>query len=280
MFILKTKADALGEEKIRHAGWLDQVAKSGVAMTKKQVDEIRHAIVKGRPHLEAKMKSGTPPVALAATGSGGASSSGFQCREGPRRSPSRNPPVRSPVAFEAQGVPPPRTPHRGAAKRVFSDRGSDDPFAPTVQRHRDEQAKAAPSFRRNPNVDARLRDRPAWNIPSTPPRVVPALGAPPGEWVPGRGRDAAARAEAARAAAAALPYADNRRRNLPVAAAARARPTVAPERPRADPVVYANGVSHLDANRPVGHGETPSSSRESSVSIVFSGKYVGPSRGG
>ena len=119
MFILKTKADALGEEKIRHAGWLDQVAKSGVAMTKKQVDEIRHAIVKGRPHLDAKMKSGTPPVAVAATGSGGASSSGFQYREGPRRSPSRNPPMRSPVGFEAQGVPLPRTPHRGAAKRVF-----------------------------------------------------------------------------------------------------------------------------------------------------------------
>ena len=159
---LQTKADALGEEKIRHAGWLDQVATSGVAMTKEQVGEIRHAIVKGRPHLEAKMKSETPPVAVATTGSSGASSSGHRYRELPRRSPSRNPPVRSPVVFEEQGVLPPRTPHRGAVKRVFSDRGSDDPFAPTVQRHRDEQARAAPSFRRNPNpnVDARLRDMP------------------------------------------------------------------------------------------------------------------------
>ena len=241
---LKTKADALGEEKMRHAGWLDQVAKSGgVAMTKKQVDEIRHAIVKGRPHLEVKMKSGTPPVALAATGLGGASSSGLQYREGPRRSPSRNPPVRSPIVIEAQGVQPPRTPHRGATKRVFSDRGSDDPFAPTVQRHRDEQARAAPSFGRNPNVDVGLRDRPAC------PRVVPAMGTPPGEWAPGRERDAAARAEAARAAAAALPYADNRRRNLPAAAAARARPTVAPERPRANPVVYANRERSLPPRR-------------------------------
>ena len=104
-------------------------SKSGVAMTKEQVDEIRYAIVKGRPHLEAKMKSDTPPVALAATGSSGGSSSGHRYRDVPRRSPSRNPPVHSPVAFEAQGVPSPRTPHRGAAKRVHSDRGSDDPFA-------------------------------------------------------------------------------------------------------------------------------------------------------
>ena len=65
------------------------------------------------------MKSGMPLVAVAATGSGGASSSGFQYREGPRCSPSRNPPVHSPVVFEAQGVPLPRTPHRGAAKSVF-----------------------------------------------------------------------------------------------------------------------------------------------------------------
>ena len=53
---LKVKADALGEEKARHATWLDQ-AKAGVAMTKEQVDEIRHAIVKGRPHLAKKIKS-------------------------------------------------------------------------------------------------------------------------------------------------------------------------------------------------------------------------------
>ena len=45
-------------------------------------------------------------------------------------------------------------------------------------------------------------------------------------------------AEAARAAAAALPYADNRRRNLPVAAAARARHMVAPEPPGADSVTF------------------------------------------
>ena len=89
---LKIKANALGEEKVRHAGWLDQVSKLGVAMTKEQVDEIRYAIVKGRPHLDAKMKSETPPFALATTGSGDASSSGLRYRDMPRRSPSRNPP--------------------------------------------------------------------------------------------------------------------------------------------------------------------------------------------
>ena len=80
------------------------------------------------------------------------------------------------------------------------------------------------------------------------------MGTRPGEWVPGKERDAAARAEAARAAAAALPYADNRRRNLPVAAAARARPAVAPERPRADPVVYANRERSLPPIREPSRG--------------------------
>ena len=101
-----------------------------------------------------------------------------------------------------------------------------------------------------------MRDRPAWDNPSAPPRVVPAMGAPPGEWVPGRERDAAA----------ALPYADNRGRNLPVAAAARARPTAAPERPRAAPVVYADRERSLPPRRspsrgppgkPLAHPENP-----------------------
>ena len=246
---LKIKANALGEEKVRHAGWLDQVSKSGVAMTKEQLDEIRYAIVKGRPHLDAKMKSETPPVALATTGSGDVSSSGLRYQDSPRRSPSHNPPVRNPILSEAQGVPSPRTPLRGAAKRVRSDRRNDDPFAPTVQRHRDEQARAAPSYGRNPNVDFRLVDRPAWHNPASPERAVPPIEVLPGEWVPGRVRDAAARAEAARAAAAALPYADDRRRNLPVAAVARPRPIVPPERPRAVPVVYADRDRSLPPRR-------------------------------
>ena len=95
-----------------------------------------------------------------------------------------------------------------------------------------------PSIRRNPNVDVRYGDRPTRATSSTPPRVVPALGTPPGDWVPGIERDAAARAKAARAAAAALPYANDRRRNPPVAAAARVRPIVAPEPPRADSVAF------------------------------------------
>ena len=96
-----------------------------------------------------------------------------------------------------------------------------------------------PSIRRNPNVDVRYGDRPTRATSITPPRVVPALGTPPGDWVPGVERDtAAARAKAARAAAAALPYADGRRRNPPAAAAARVRPIVAPEPPRADSVAF------------------------------------------
>ena len=201
---LKVRTNAPGDEKARHATWLDQ-AKAGAAMTKEQVDEIRHAIKKGRPHLAKKLQSETPPVAVATTGPRGASSSGLRCPEGIRRVPSRNPPVREPA------------PHQGAVKRVFSDRGSDDPFAPTVRRHREEQAKAAPSVRRNPNVDVRYGDMPPARVTSSPPpRAVPMIGTPPGDWIPGVERKtAAARAKAARAAAAALPYADDRRRDPP-----------------------------------------------------------------
>ena len=177
-------------------------------MTKEQVDEIRHAIKKGRPHLAKKLQSEAPPVAVATTGPSGASSSGLRYPEGIRRVPSRNPPVREPA------------PYQGAMKRVFSDRGSDDPFAPTVRRHREEQAKAAPSVRRNPNVDVRYGDRPTRVTSSPPPRAVPILGTPLGDWIPGVERKtAAARAKAARAAAAALPYADDRRRDPPAVAA-------------------------------------------------------------
>ena len=147
---LQLEATAAGDENIKHAGWLDQVQTLGVAMTKEQADEIRHAIVKGRPHLEAKMKSQKRSNVPGASGSGAASSSGMQRPHTPRRSPSRNPPVRNPLLPNAQRVPSPRTPPRGAAKRVRSDR---DPFAPTVQRQRDEQARAVPSYGHNPTVD-------------------------------------------------------------------------------------------------------------------------------
>ena len=55
---LMGNANALGEEKARHAAWLD-LAKTGVAMTKEQIDDIKRAIVKGRPHAAKKLKSGT-----------------------------------------------------------------------------------------------------------------------------------------------------------------------------------------------------------------------------
>ena len=85
----KVKATAVGDEKVRHAGWLDQVQTFGVALTKEQIAEIRHAIVKGRPHLAAKMMSQNPPNVPGASGSGAASSSGTQRPYTPRRSPSR-----------------------------------------------------------------------------------------------------------------------------------------------------------------------------------------------
>ena len=269
---LRVKADALGDEKAWHATWLDQ-AKAGVAMTKEQVDESRHAIVKGRPYLAKKLKSETPPVAVEAKGPRGASSSGPQYKEVPRRTSSRNPPVRD------------SAPYQGATERAFSDRGSDDPFAPTVRRHRDEQAKAAPSIRRNPNVDVRFGDRPTRATSSTPPRVAPALGTAPGDWVPGIERDAAARAKAARAAAAtaALPYADDRRRNPPVAAAATVRPIVAPEPPRADSVAFiATRETSLPPRREPSRGPqrelTVHPENPRFVWLLYS-KDVGPSRG-
>ena len=112
-----------------------------------------------------------------------------------------------------------------------------------------------------PHTGPTLMLMPAWGTglpgirnPTSLPRVVPAIEVPPREWVPGRDRDAAARAEAARAAAAALPYADNRRRNLPVAAAARPRPIVPPERPRAAPVVCADRERSLPPRREPSRG--------------------------
>ena len=141
---------------------------------KEQVDEIKRAIVKGRPHLAKKLKSDTPPVAVAATGSSGASSSGQRYPNVPSRALSRNPPMRGSAS------------HQGAVKRAFPDEGNTGPFAPAVQKHRLEQARAAPTVRRNPNVDVRYGDGFARATPSIPPNVVPIIGTPPGDWIPER----------------------------------------------------------------------------------------------
>ena len=225
---LKASANALGDEKVRHAAWLDQ-ANSGVAMTKEQVDEIKRAIVKGRPHFIKKLQSNTPPVAIAATGSSGASSYKERYTNVPSRAPSRNPTMRGSAS------------HQGAVKRAFPGEGGADPFAPTVQEHLLEQARAAPIMRRNPNVDYRYED---WVAGAIPTNVVPIIGTPPGEWIPERERNAAARAQAvanakaakARAAVAALSYSDDRRKFSPVAAVARVLPTIHQDPPRADSV--------------------------------------------
>ena len=165
-----------------------------------------------------------PPVAVAATGPSGGSSSGHRYPNVPSRTPSRNPSMRGSASIQ------------GAVKRAFSDRGSADPFAPTVQKQRQEQAKAAPAVRRNPYVDVRYGDGFARATPGIPPSVVPIIGTPPGDWIPEKERNAAARAQAvaakARAAAAALPWADDRRRNPSVVAVARVRPTIPPDPPR------------------------------------------------
>ena len=123
---------------------------------------------------------------------GAASSSGIRLPHTLRRSPSNNPPMRDPPVPKAPSVPFLRTPPgdpqapRGSAKRVRSGRRSDDTFAPTVQKVREEQAKAAPSYGRNPDVDVRLMDRPTGASPNIPTRAVSPIGAPPGDWVPGR----------------------------------------------------------------------------------------------
>ena len=96
--------------------------------------------------MAKKLKSGTPPVAVATEGQSGASSSGQIYPYVPSHVPSLAPPMRG------------SAPHQGAVKRAFSDKGIADPFAPTVQRHRQEQAKDAPSVRRNPDVDVRYAD--------------------------------------------------------------------------------------------------------------------------
>ena len=221
---LKTSANALGDEKVRHSEWLDQ-ANSGVPMTKEQTDQIKRAIVKGRSHAIKKL----------ASGSGG--SSYKEPYKRPMRAPSRNPTVQGPASYQ------------GAVTRAFPNEVVTDPFAPIVQEHR-----ATHTSRRNTNVDFRIED---GAVGAIPPRGS-ILGTPPGEWVPGAHRRTAserdkaaahhkaARAKAvaqavaakARAAAAALLYADDRRRDPPVAADATVRPTISQEPPRDDSVAF------------------------------------------
>ena len=107
-------------------------------MTKEQIDDIKRAIVKGRPHAAKMLKSGTHSIAVAMEGQSGASSSGQIYPDVQSHVPSFNPPTSGSAA------------HQSALKRAFSDKGIADPFAPTVQKHRQEQARAAPSVRRNP----------------------------------------------------------------------------------------------------------------------------------
>ena len=129
--------------------------------------------------------------------------------------------------------------HQSALKRAFSDKGIADPFAPTVQKHRQEQARAAPSVRRNPIVDVRYAADGSVEVPPSIPPGVPIIGTPPGERIPGEHSKSAAHAQAAaaraRAAAAELPWADDRSRNPSVAAVARVRPAIPPDPPRSFP---------------------------------------------
>ena len=137
---LQVKANSAGDEKARHAGWLEQQM-SDVALTKEQTAEIKHAIIKGRPHkvaleqFQQKQMPQNPLNVQGTLGSGAASSSGKRFPPTPRRSPSRNPPMRNPPLPNAPRGQSLRTPPggpqvaRGSAKRVRSgSRRSDDPL--------------------------------------------------------------------------------------------------------------------------------------------------------
>ena len=93
-------------------------------------------------------------------------------------------------------------------------------------------------------------DRPTGASPNIPTRAVSPIEAPPGDWVPGR----------IRAAAAALSYADGRSMIRTAAVAPKAIPVVYAERPKARPVVYAEQYRSLPPRREEVH-RSPSSSR-------------------
>ena len=125
---LRKKADSQGEEKVRHAGWLDQQL-SGVVLAEEQLAEIKHAIVvrKGRYHkakyeeLAKKSAVAESPDSPGAEGSIAASSSGYNYPSVPRRIPSRNPPVPTAPSVPPLALPQGNIPAiRGAAKRVRS----------------------------------------------------------------------------------------------------------------------------------------------------------------
>ena len=150
----------------------------------------------------------------------------------PSRAPSRNPTMRGSAS------------HQGAVKRAFPGEGGADPFAPTVQEHRLEQSRAAPTMRRS--GDATLMLTTAMKT------VLRGLSLP--MWFPilelhrvsGFLKESAtqrhvpklcqAKAAKARAAVAALSYSDDRRKFPPVAAVARVPPTIHQDPPRADSV--------------------------------------------
>ena len=81
-----------------------------------------------------------------------------------------------------------------------------------------------------------------------PACAVSPVRAPPGDWVPGRARDPSE----IRAAAAALPYADSRGMNRAAPVAPKARPVIyaaAPAVPKARPIIYAEQARGLAPRR-------------------------------
>ena len=242
---LRRRGQMQGEEKIKYANWLGQQAR-GVVLSDEQVAEIKHAIIKGRPHKAKKeevyahraIMTGQPNV-IETTGPTAASTSGQRYHAPPKHAPPA-PLAQSHVA--SQGANPVA---RGAAKRVRSGTRSlvpqnsigasaQDPFLPIVQRERNE---GFVPIRRNPNADIRLQHNPVRNSPNIPARSMSPVRNPPGQWVPpGRIQDP----RNIRAAAAALPWADDRGRGD-------LRALMLYERVPAAPVDYEQAVwSHLE----------------------------------
>ena len=142
---LRRKGQIQGEEKTRHADWLNQQA-TGVVLTDEQIAEIRHAIIEGRPHKAKKDEvyaqraiMNGQPNALEATGSMAASSSGHIYPAAPTYAPPVPP---AELLVVSQGINPVA---RGVVKRVRSGTrnlvqqnyigaSAQDPFLRLVQR--------------------------------------------------------------------------------------------------------------------------------------------------
>ena len=188
---LRKRVEQAGEEKLRHAMWLDSQM-NGEELTADQTAELRYAIVKYRQHQakydESKAKKAVPTISSTAphhtatiAEGAGSSSSGIARVPFPQRThsvPQRNPAhpydgqLPTPFVFP-QGPAP-----VGRPKRVRDDRSvsrstgqtNDDPFIAIVQRARG-PAAPAPTYVPNRYRDIRLDDQTRSPSPVRAPTV-------------------------------------------------------------------------------------------------------------